>query len=161
VSRRARVAWAVGTLGVAAVLAAGYAAAGPAGLVAAATLAAAGVLVLARAVVPGQDTAAVRAENRRGPARAPAASTVTSAAEFPVYRKIATDLSWALVAGRHFEHGVRPMLARLAAALGRPGAVDLAAGPGPADHDGPGVDLATLDRIVTGLEGADGTEADR
>ena len=43
------------------------------------------------------------------------------------------------------------MLARLAAALGRPEAVaeDLTA---PSDADGPGVDLATLDRIVTRLE---------
>ncbi len=56
-----------------------------------------------------------------------------------------------MVSRRHYEYGVRPMLARLAAALDRPDPVagDLA---GPPDADGPGVDLSTLDRIVTKLE---------
>ena len=44
------------------------------------------------------------------------------------------------------------MLARLAAALGRPDPAELTGPPAP-DADGPGVDLATLDRIITQLEG--------
>ena len=51
---------------------------------------------------------------------------------------------------RHYEHGLRPRLARLAAALGQEDPVDIT---GPADADGPGPDLATLDRIITRLEG--------
>ena len=47
----------------------------------------------------------------------------------------------------------RPRLTRLAATLGREDAVDITGLTGPADTDGPGVDLATLDRIITQLEG--------
>jgi len=49
---------------------------------------------------------------------------------------------------------VRRTLARLAAALGRPDplAGESATGSGPPDADGPGADLAMLDRIVTRLE---------
>jgi len=54
---------------------------------------------------------------------------------------------------RHYEHALRPRLARLAAALGREDAVEITRLTGPADADGPGVDLATLDRIITQLEG--------
>jgi hypothetical protein len=50
---------------------------------------------------------------------------------------------------RHYEHALRPRLARLAAALGKSGAIDIT---GSADPDGPGPDLATLERIVTYLE---------
>jgi hypothetical protein len=142
VSRRALLAG-VAVVGMAAALAAGYAAAGPAGLVDAA-----GVLVLARGTVRGEEPRPVRTENKwRNRKQAPTVST----AEFPAYRKIASDLSWAVVSRRQYEYSVRPMLARLAAALDRPDAVarDLA---GPPDADGPGVDLATLDGIVTRLE---------
>ena len=107
-------------IGLVAVLAAGYAAAGPAGLVDVATIAAAGVLIVARGTVRGEEPRPVRTRIkwpvRR---RAPAVST----AEFPAYRQIASDLSWGQVSRRQYEHGVRPMLARLAAALGRPEAV--------------------------------------
>jgi hypothetical protein len=58
---------------------------------------------------------------------------------------------------RHYEYAARPMLARLAAALGRPQAVaeerDVPPAGNGVDTDGPGVDLATLERIVTRLEG--------
>jgi hypothetical protein len=148
VNRRGWLAGIAAAVGLAAVLAAGYAAAGPAGLVDAATVAAAGVLVAARGTVRGQEPGPVRIiSRRRDQARTPA----VTAAESPGYRKIASDLSWGLVSRRHYEYGVRRMLARLAAALDRPDPVagDL---PGPPDADGPGVDLATLDRIVTKLE---------
>ena len=79
--------------------------------------------------------------------RAPA----VSAAEFPAYRKITADLSWALTGGRRVELGLRRTLTRLAAALDRPD--PLAADPAiPPGTDGPGLDLATLDRIVSRLE---------
>jgi hypothetical protein len=45
---------------------------------------------------------------------------------------------------------VRPLLARLAAALGRQAPADPP--PRPADADGPGPDLAALDRMITELE---------
>jgi hypothetical protein len=142
-------------VGLAAVLAAGYAAAGPAGLIDAATAAAVGVLIVARGTVRGQEPRAVRLENtRRIRRRAPAVRV----ADFPAYRKIASDLSWAQVSGRHYEYSLRPTLTRLAVALDRRAvAADLAATP-PADHDGSGPGPAELDRIVTRLEGAEGFE---
>jgi len=57
------------------------------------------------------------------------------------------------MSGRHYELALRPRLTRLAAALGRSDAVAITSPSGPADADGPGVDLATIDRIVTQLEG--------
>jgi hypothetical protein len=51
---------------------------------------------------------------------------------------------------RHYEHLLRPTLARLAATLNRPH-VDLT-GPPARDTDGPGVNRATLERIVSELE---------
>jgi len=150
VSRRALLAGLAATVALTAVLAAWYAAAGQAGLVDAAAVAVVGVLVAARGTVPGQEPRPVRIRKWRRRER----SSAVSAAEFPGYRKIAADLSWGLVDRRHFEHGVRRTLARLAAALGRPDplAGESATGSGPPDADGPGADLAMLDRIVTRLE---------
>ena len=74
------------------------------------------------------------------------------AADFPAYAKIASDLEWAQMSRRHYEHLLRPTLARLAATLGREQAVDLS-GPLAGDGDRPGVDRATLERIVAQLEG--------
>ncbi len=145
-SRRALLASVAAAAGLAAVLAAGYAAAGQAGLVDAATVAVAGVLFLARGTVRGQEPRPVRTRKWRNRERTPTVST----AEFSAYRKIAADLSWGLAGGRNSEYVVRRMLARLAAALGRPDAVP--ADPGRPDAEGPGADLATLDRIVARLE---------
>jgi hypothetical protein len=139
-------------VGIAAILGAGYVAAGPAGLVDAATLAAVGVLVVTRGTVRREKPGSVRypdlLRNRRN---------TDHTAGFPAYRKIASDLDWAQLSRRHYEYMTRPMLVRLAAALGRPQAVaeelnGRSAGNG-VDADGPGVDLAALDRIVTRLEG--------
>jgi hypothetical protein len=54
---------------------------------------------------------------------------------------------------RHYEHALRPMLARLAATLdhARPVPAELTR-PASPDVDGPGVDPATLERIVATLE---------
>ena len=152
---RVRVAWAAAAIGVAAALAAGYSAAGPTGLVDAATLATLGVLIVARGTVRGDKPPPVRAERKRHPRRRPAVRT----ADFPAYASIASDLEWAQMSRRHYEHAMRPLLARLAASLGRPQAIaGLGQGPEPGsaralDPDGPGVDLATLERMVTRLEG--------
>ena len=54
---------------------------------------------------------------------------------------------------RHYEHALRPRLARLAAALGQPVQPGAPGTAGQTDTDGPGPDLATLDLIVTRLEG--------
>jgi hypothetical protein len=131
--------------GTAAVLVAGYAAAGPTGLIDAASVAATGVLIAARGLVRGGEPPYVRAKKILR-LRRPAAST----AEFPAYGRIFSDLSWAQVSWRHYEHPLRPTLARLAEALDRQGAVELPEG---RDPDGPGPDLAALDRIITSLEG--------
>ncbi len=134
--------------GLAAVLGAGYAAAGPAGLIDAATLAAVAVLVVGRGTIPGRAPRLVRPKDLPPePGRA---------ADFPGYGKLASDLEWAQVSRRHYEYILRPTLARLATALGRPeaAAADLHRPPS-ADIDGPGVDLATLERVIAALEGED------
>jgi len=147
VSRRKRaVAGAAAVIGTAAALVAGYAAAGATGLIDVAALATLGVLVVARGAVRGEKPRSVRPKRqRRDPGRRPAAQ----ATDFPAYTSMASDVEWARMSQRHYEHALRPRLARLAAALGKSGAIDLT---GPADPDGPGPDLATLERIVTHLE---------
>jgi hypothetical protein len=146
VTRAGRLGVAAASVGLAAVLGAGYAAAGPAGLIAAAALATVGLLVVARAAIPRREPQRVRPKGRDG-AQAPA----VRAADFPAYAKFATDLEWAQMSQRHYEVTLRPTLARLAMALGRP---EPAAAAGP----GPGVDLATLERAVAALEGLEGKD---
>jgi hypothetical protein len=143
---------AAAAIGVAAALGAGYAAGGPAGLIDAAAVAGVGVLVVARGTIPGEKPGPVRPKDRLKE-RSPAVRT----ADFPAYRTIASDLEWAQLSRRHYQHILHPRLARLAVTLGRPEAVaaDLAgarAAGDPNDPDGPGVDLATLNRIVARLE---------
>jgi hypothetical protein len=148
VSRARRVvAMAAAMIGVGGAVAAGYAAAGPTGLVDAAALATLGVLVLARGLVRDEKPPPVRdSGNRRHRRKRPA----VRAADFPAYASIASDLEWAQMSQRHYEHLLRPALARLAATLNRPH-VDLT-GPPAGDTDGPGVNRATLERIVSELE---------
>ena len=148
--RRLAVAAAATVTGIAAALFAGYAVAGATGLIDVATLATIGVLIVARGAVRGEKPRPVRPEKRRrDPGRRPA----IRAADFPAYASIASDVEWARMSRRHYEHSLRPRLVRLAAALGRADAVAITSLSGPADTDGPGADLATLDRIVTQLEG--------
>jgi hypothetical protein len=77
-------------------------------------------------------------------------ATTVSAEDFPAYRSIASDLEWSRLSWRHYQHAVRPLLARLAAALGRQAPADPPLRP--ADADGPGPDLAALDRMIAELE---------
>jgi hypothetical protein len=141
---------ATAAVGIAAIMGASYVAAGPAGLVDAAALAAVGVLVVTRGTVRREKAGSVRY-----PALLRNRKNTDHTAGFPAYRKIASDLDWAQLSRRHYDYMTRPMLVRLAASLGRPQAVEPdgpLAGNG-VDADGPGVDLATLEAIVSRLEG--------
>ena len=144
--RRRAITGAATVLGTAAALVAGYAAAGATGLIDVAALATLSVLIVARGAVRGEKPRSVRPKKqRRDPGRRPA----VRASDFPAYTSIATDVEWARMSQRHYEHALRPRLTRLAAALGKPGAIGIT---GPADPDRPGPDLAALERIVTRLE---------
>jgi hypothetical protein len=146
--RRPRLAAAAALTGIGAVLAAGYVAAGTAGLVDVASVVALGVLVAARGTLRGEKPPSVRPRKiRQDPAPGPA----LRAADFPAFAKIASDLEWAQLSRRDYEHLLRPRLARLAAALDAGPAADLA-GRSAADPDGPGIDRATLELIVSRLE---------
>jgi hypothetical protein len=157
VSRRTLLGGLAAGAGVAAVLIAGYAAAGPAGLVDAASVAAVAILIVARGMVRREKPLPVRAKKlRRDPRRRPAVSE----ADFPAYRKILSEVSWAQASWRDYERSLRPMLARLAATLDRRQAVsaDLEGLRSPRDSrdsrdgDRPGLDLASLERIIIKLE---------
>jgi hypothetical protein len=149
VNRRRVAAAAAAVIGIGAALVAGYAVASATGLIDVAALATLGVLIVARGAVRGQKPPAVLdKKQRRDPGRRPA----VRAADFPAYATIASDVEWARMSRRHYEHALRPRLTRLAATLGKSDEVVITSLTGPADTDGPGVDLATLDRIVTQLE---------
>jgi hypothetical protein len=148
-------------------LAEGYLAAGPAGFVVAGTVLALVAIVFARAAMPrGEEPppSAAAKDRRTGEG---------SETDFPAYRKITSDLSWAVASPRHYDHGLRLRLARLLdARLAQWYGLDAAAQPERAsellgaelwplldtsrppsnDSRGPGVSMATVDRIVTRLE---------
>ena len=156
---RTRLAMAAAVIGIAAALAAGYAAGGQAGLTDAAAVAAVGVLVVARGTLRGGKPGPVR------PHQAERATTV-SAEDFPAYRSIASDLEWSRLSWRHYQHAVLVMPPGHLS----PGQVgdhlpvggefrrtDRRRAPAdpplrPADADGPGPDLAALDRMIAELE---------
>ena len=139
-SRRRAVIAAATVTGTAAVLFAGYAAAGATGLIDVATLATLGVLIGARAALRGEQPRSVPPKKT---------NTQRRSADFPAHASMTSDVEWARMSRRHYEYALRPRLARLAAALGQPGPPHI----GQTDTDGPGPDLATLDRIVSRLEG--------
>jgi hypothetical protein len=93
------------------------------------------------------------------------------ATEFPAYLKISSDLGWARVSRWHYDHGTRPLLARLLeVALAEGQRVDATADPARArrlagdevwrlvtpgrqhGRNAPGVDLRTLSQITDRLE---------
>lgn len=147
-------------------LAAGFAVAGQLGLVVTGTGLAALTMLAVRATLgPG--------EPRRAAVRDQRAGSGDGADAFRAYRKIAADLGWAGVSQRHYDHAVRPLFARLAAAaLADRHRIDMAGEPGrarrlvgedlwplidlaqPASDDdrAPGVNRAALTRIVDRLE---------
>ena len=142
---RAPLALGLALVGIAATLTAGYAAGGQAGLTTAAAVAAAAVLIVARGTVRGEKPPPVRPKTKDG-------TPPVRAADFPRYQKIVSDLEWARLSRRHYQHAVRPLLTRLAAAGNRPDPLAGDLPPRPDDADRPGVDLATLDRVITRLE---------
>ena len=142
--KRPRLAAAAALTGIAGVLVAGYAAAGLTGLTDVAAVTALGVLIAARGTLRGEKPRTVR---EKDPQQRP---VTVRTADFPAFAKIASDLEWAQMSQRHYEHLLRPALARLAATLNRPD-VNLT-GPPAGDTDGPGVNRATLERIVSELE---------
>jgi hypothetical protein len=154
---------------------------GPLGLVVAGDcLAVVGlVIVLARtprsaAERPARRPGSVRAWlARAGLLRRADRPPVVQAGDFPTYAKISSDLGWAPVSQWHYDHGARPLLARLAqSALAERHRVDAAADPAGArrlvgdeiwplvdpsrppsfDSKAPGVGPRTLARIVDRLE---------
>ena len=147
-SRRMVAAGIAAGAGLAAVLTAGYAAAGPSGLVDAASVAAAGVLIAARMRLGGQQPPPVRPGYSRPDPKRPAVSE----ADFPAYQKILSQVPGAQLPGPHHERALRSMLARLATALDRPQAVAADLGGPSGAAGGPGLDLAALERILTRLE---------
>jgi hypothetical protein len=143
-----------------------YLAAGTAGILISTTVIALLALVTARAAVPGQGGAGATAGDAGQRAE-------VGPADFPAYRNITAELTWAGTSRRHYDHGLRPLLARLVTArLAERHGLDAARQPERAaailgedvwplvdpsrpasnDRDAPGVSLTALTRIVTKLE---------
>jgi hypothetical protein len=157
----------VGFLAVA-VLDAGYVAGKVAGLALAGTLLAVIGLFTARTAIPSGRRKAINreAEQRRADAEA-------TQADFPAFLEISSDVTWATVSQRHFDHGIRSRLTRLLdTRLAERHGVTIAAQPERArelagadlwplidparplseDSNAPGISLAKLTRIITRLE---------
>lgn len=143
---------------------AAYAVSGARGLAFVATVLAAAALLAARAAIP--PAAARRAGRRHG------GQPGVRAEDFPTFRQMAADLGWAGASRRHYDHVTRPMFSRLlgvaleerrldvtrqaAEARTLVGAdlwplIDPSAPPSD-DSEAPGVDPATLGRVVDRLE---------
>ncbi|SRR6266567_8045616 len=158
--------WVAAMAGAAAGLAAAYLAEGFRGLVIAATGMAVLALVVTRAAI--EPAAGPRPAGRK--VRQPGVRE----ADFPAYRKIASDVAWAGTSRRHYDHALRPLLRRLLGSLlAERHRLDLTwhsdqarllvgedlwplvdpSRPPSEDGDAPGVDLATLSRMVDRLEG--------
>src|SRR5262245_22118876 len=105
-------------------LGAGYLVAGPLGVAVIAT-------VLAVFVSAGGRIRLVRAVPGRAAVRDKRERSDDGAAAFRAYRRIAANLGWAGVSRRHYDLSVRPLFARLAAAvLAERHRVDMAREPG-------------------------------
>jgi len=157
---RVTVSAALAAVGLAAAGTAAYAVAGARGLAVAGTVLAIAVLVAARlAIVPA-------APHPTGRRKRPAPGV--SAEDFPAFRQIVADLGWAGASRRHYDHVTRPVFTRLVgtaqadrgisqeAAEARAGSdlwplMDPSA-PLSNNSEAPGVDAATLGRIVDRLE---------
>jgi hypothetical protein len=138
---------AAAVLVVAALLAAGDAIAGQSGMADAGCAIAVGGLLAARGVL-GRPSPhpAVRDSPRRHWKR----RSAVAAPRFPGFGAIDSEISWARVARRHYDHGLRRRLARIAATKGVDAAV--LTGPPCTDDNAPGPDLAELGRLISWLE---------
>ena len=150
----------VTAVGLAAAGTAAYAVAGAHGLAVAGTVLAVAALLAARlAIVPAAPHPTGR-RKRQAPG--------VSAENFPAFRQIVADLGWAGASRRHYDHVTRPVFTRLVGtALADRGLTQEAAearagsdlwplmdpsAPLSNDSQAPGVDAATLGRIVDRLE---------
>jgi hypothetical protein len=122
-------------IGAAALLGAGYAAAGTAGLLDMGAVVAIAALLLVRVRVRGGEPHVVMRKKEEADAG------------FPGFAKITSELEWAMLSRRHYQRSTRPQLEGLAVALGRPL-------PDEARHDesGTGPGPGELDRIIARLE---------
>ncbi len=156
-----------GTTAVACCLAAGAVAAGPGGLfVAGCVLAALGLVITRVGVPPAAPMPSRGARRAHGVAG-------DGARPFAAYRRIREALGWAGVSARHYDLATRPVLQRLLAArLAERHGIDPVrspdraralvgadlwplldpARPASADSGAPGIDMATLHRLVDRLE---------
>jgi hypothetical protein len=122
-----------------ALLAAGYASAGQAGLADMAAVVAVAGLLLGRVLVrQGKPPPVLEKDSLPAGVRRE---------DFPSYQRLLSDLEWAVLSRRHYERVLRPRLTSLGGAPPDPGPADVSAA-----DDGAGPDLATLDRIITQLE---------
>ncbi|HTT00177.1 MAG TPA: hypothetical protein VMI33_26550 [Streptosporangiaceae bacterium] len=158
-------AWIAAAAAAIAGLAASYAAAGSRGLVVTGTILAAAALLAARA--------AITPAARRRPVRRRDTPPAVGSDDFPAYARIASDLGWAQTSRRHYDRFARPMFGRLlGAVLEEQHRLDMGRHPERArtltgtdlwplidpsvppsdDTNLPGVDLATLTRVVDRLE---------
>jgi hypothetical protein len=165
-TRAARTARAMAFIGAGSFVVSTYLVAGTAGLVISCTVIALLALLTARAAVPGQVGPARTVREGKSQAEA-------GPADFPAYRNITAELTWAGASQRHYDHGLRPLLARLVTArlaerhgLDAVSQSERAAGVvgedvwpqvdpsrrASDDRDAPGLSLADLTRIVTRLE---------
>lgn len=168
-----KVSWAaavIAAVGLAAAGTAAYAVAGARGLALGGTVLVLAALLAARlAIVPAAP---------QPPGRRSGTAPGVSADDFPAFRQIVADLGWASASRRHYDHVTRPVFTRLIGAAladrgltrqtaeARAGAdlwplMDPSA-PLSNDSEAPGVDAATLGRIVDRLErlwsGQDGND---
>lgn len=169
--------WIVVAFMAVAVLDAGYVAGKLAGLALAGTVLAVVGIITARTAIPSARSARGRGSGRKGKMRSEAeqhqADVAASQADFPAFLEISSDVTWATVSQRHFDHGIRPRLTRLLdTRLAERHGVTIAAQPERArelagqdlwplldparpvseDSNAPGVSLARLTRIITRLE---------
>lgn len=161
----------VGFLAVA-VLDAGYVAGKLAGLGLAGTVLVMVGIITARTAIPSGRNSA-RKSRARAEAEQHQADVAASQAGFPAFLEISSDVTWATVSQRHFDHGIKPRLVRLLdTRLAERHGVTIASQPARArelagedlwllldparplseDSNAPGVSLARLTRIITRLE---------
>jgi hypothetical protein len=118
-----------------ALLTAGYAAAGPAGLLDMGAVVAIAALLLVRVRVRGGEPHVVMTEKE-----------VTDAG-FPGFGSLVSEMEWAMLSRRHYERSTRPRLERLAVTLGR-----TLPGEAYTDEEGTGPSPDELGRLIDRLE---------
>lgn len=124
-----------GAIGAAAILGAGFAAAGPSGLLDMGAVVAIAALLLVRMRVRGRETDVVMRK------------TEETDSGFPGFARITSEMEWALLSRRHYERSTRPHLERLAVTLGRQLPAEART-----DAEGAGPSADELNRIIARLE---------